>query len=95
MLFCGLVLLFIVRVCHAFLFVHCSAVVTCWEMANLFALMYVMLFVLCHFYTCGVLGKTRYLIVLISDLSLLTYFLLFLVSNIFARVLCLVQVCCK
>ena len=30
------------RICHTFLSVHCSAVVTCWERAGLLALLYVM-----------------------------------------------------
>ena len=34
---------YLFRVCHAFLSVHCSLVVTCWERANLFTLVFVML----------------------------------------------------
>ena len=41
--------LFIFRVCNAFLSVHCSLVVTCWERANLLALMWDVLLYLCHF----------------------------------------------
>ena len=72
--FCGPYLLFIFPVCHAFLYVHCSVVVTCWERANLLALLYVMFS--CGFVTCpcGVLGQVWYLIVSIPDLCLLTYF---------------------
>ena len=40
--FCGPVLLFMFRVCPAVLFVHCSLMVTCWERANLLALLYVL-----------------------------------------------------
>ena len=40
--FCGSFLLFMFRVCHAFLSVHCSLVVTCWERAGHLALLYVM-----------------------------------------------------
>ena len=40
-LFCGSFLLFMFCVCHAFLSVHCKLVVTCWERANLLALLYV------------------------------------------------------
>ena len=32
------------RACHAFLSVHCSLVVICWERANLLALLYVMFY---------------------------------------------------
>ena len=47
---CTSALLFMLRVYHAFLSVHCSLVVTCWKRANLFALLCVifLLFVL-HF----------------------------------------------
>ena len=65
------------RICHAFLSVHCSLVVTCLERANLLALVFVMLS--CFFFVtfpCGVLGKVWYLIVSIPDLCLLTYFVL-------------------
>ena len=60
------------RVCHAFLPVHCSLVVTCWERANLLALLYVMFS--CVFVTvpCGLPDQEWYLIVLIPDLCLLT-----------------------
>ena len=37
-------MLFRFRVCHDFLSVHCSLVVTCSERAGLFALLYVMFF---------------------------------------------------
>ena len=59
--------------CHAFLSVRCSLVVTCWERANHLALVCVLIF---HFPTfpCGVLGQMWYLIVSISDLCLLNYF---------------------
>ena len=62
------------RVCHAFLSVHCSLVVTCWERADLLALLYVMFY--CVFVTvlCGVLGQVWCLIVSIPYLCLLSYF---------------------
>ena len=62
------------RVCQAFLSVHCSLVVTCWESADLLAPLSVM--VSCVFVTfpCGVLGQVWYLIVSVPDLYLLTYF---------------------
>ena len=37
--FCGSFLLVMFCVCHAFLSVHCSLVVTCWERAGLMALL--------------------------------------------------------
>ena len=43
-LFCGSFLLFMFLVCQVFLSVHCSLVVTCWEMAVLLALLYVMFY---------------------------------------------------
>ena len=45
--------------------------ITCWEMADLLALLYVLF---CHFVPYGVLGQMRYLIVSISDHCLLSYF---------------------
>ena len=42
--FCGSFLLFMFRVCHAFLSVHCSLVVTCWERTGLLALFYAMFY---------------------------------------------------
>ena len=48
--------------------------VTCWERADLLALMFVMSN--CDFVTspCGILGQVWYLIVLIPDLCCLSYF---------------------
>ena len=58
--FCHLCFMF---VCHAVLSVPCSHLVTCWERADLLALLYVMFS--CDFVTFpyGVLGQVRYLIV--------------------------------
>ena len=43
-------MLFMYHVCHAFFSVHCSLVVTCWERAELLALLCVMfLFCFCLF----------------------------------------------
>ena len=66
-------LLFMFRVCLFFLSVHCSLVVTCWEMADLLALLYVMFY--CVFVTlpCGVLGQEWRLTVSIPDVCLLSY----------------------
>ena len=61
-------------VCHAFLPVHCSLMVTSMERAGLLALLCAMFY--CVFVTspCGVLGQMWYLIVSIPDICLLTYF---------------------
>ena len=48
-------MLFIFPFCHAFLFVHCSLVVTCWERNGLLALLYVMFHCVLVTYPCGVL----------------------------------------
>ena len=60
-------------VCHAFAFVHCCLVVTCWEIADIFDLD---CYVYCVFVTfpCGILGKLWYLIVSIPDFCHLSYF---------------------
>ena len=65
---------FMYCVCHAFASVHCCLVVTCWERADLLALV---CYVYCDFITFpfGVLGQVWYLIVLIPDLCCLSYFL--------------------
>ena len=65
---------FMFRVCHAFLSDQCSLVVTCWERANLLALLCVMLYCVFVSFPCGFLGQVWYLIVSIPDLYLLTYF---------------------
>ena len=61
------------RVCHAFLSVHCSLVVNCWERVSLLALLYVMFSCVFATFPCGVIGQVWYLIVLIPDLCLLNY----------------------
>ena len=62
------------RDCHAVLFVHCSLMVTCWKMANLFALLCVVFSCVFVTFPYGVLGQAWYLIVSIPDLCLLRYF---------------------
>ena len=62
------------RVCNAFVSVHCSPVVTCWERGNLLALLYVMFYCVFCYFPCGVLGQVWLLITSIPDLCLLTYF---------------------
>ena len=69
------VLLFVIYVfcLYAFLYVHCSLVVTCRERASLLALLYVMLYCVFVTFPSGVLGQVCYLIVLIITFaSLLT-----------------------
>ena len=68
--FCGSILLFMFHVCHAFMSVHYSLVVTCWEMAGLLATLCVMFSCIFVFFPCGVLGRVWYLIVSISDLRI-------------------------
>ena len=75
-LLCGSFLLFMFRVNHAFLSVHCSLVVTCWERVNLLALVCVMFYCVFVTFPYVVLGQVWYLIVSISDLCLLNYFVL-------------------
>ena len=59
------------RVCHVFLPVHCSLLVTSWEMAVLLVLLYVMFY---HI-PGGVLSQAWCLFVSIPDLCPLSYFL--------------------
>ena len=72
-LFCGSFVLFMPCVCHAFVSVHFCLVVTCWERADLLALVYDVL--LC-FVTlqCGILGQVWCLIVSRPDLCHLSCF---------------------
>ena len=72
--FCGSFLLFMFRVCHAFLSVHCSLVVIGWERADLLAPLCVMFSCVFVTFPCGVLSQMWYLIVSIPDLYPLTYF---------------------
>ena len=61
------------RVCHPFLSVHCSLMVTCLVRANLLAFSYVMFSCVFVTFSCAVLGQVWYLIVSIPDLCLLTF----------------------
>ena len=60
-------------VSHVFMSVHCCLVVTCWERADLLALVGDLY---CIFVTfpCGILGQVCYLIVSFSDLCFLSCF---------------------
>ena len=64
---------FVSCVSHAFVSVHCCLVVTCWERADLLALVGD---VYCIFDTfpCGILGHVWYLIVSFPVLCRLSYF---------------------
>ena len=66
------------RMCLAFAMPFCGAVymclvVTCWERADLLALVCGVKLRVCHF-PFGILGQVWYLIVSIPDLNTLTYF---------------------
>ena len=67
--FCGS---FVSCVSHAFAFVHCCLVVTCWKRTDLLALD---VDVYCIFVTfpCGILGQVWYLIVSFPNLCRLSY----------------------
>ena len=65
-------MLFVSCVSHAFASVHFCLVVTCWERADLLALVGdVYVFVT---FPCGILGQVWYLIVSFPDLCHLSYF---------------------
>ena len=70
-------MLFMSCVCHAFASVHCYLVVTCWERADILALVCDVLLCFVTF-PCGILSQVWNLIVLISDLCQLSYFPKFL-----------------
>ena len=53
--------------------VYMCFLVTCWERADLLALVCGVLLLVCHF-SIGILGQVWYLIVSIPDLCTLTYF---------------------
>ena len=47
--FCGTLILFVLNVCNAVLSVPSSPVVTCWERADLLALVFDVFLCFCHF----------------------------------------------
>ena len=71
--FCGSFVFFVSCLSHAFASVHCCLVVTCWERADLLALVGD---VYCFFVTfpCGILDQVWFLILSFPDLCLLSYF---------------------
>ena len=75
-IFCGSFLLFVFRVClcYTFVSVPCSFVITCWERADLLALLCVMFLCVFVTFSYGVPGQVWYLIVSNPDLCLLPYF---------------------
>ena len=77
-------------VCQAFASVHCCLVVTCWEMADLLALV---CDVNCVFVTfpCGILGQVWYLIVLIVFFAAFLTFLTTIFFFYFLQVLGIVD----
>ena len=66
-------MLFLYCVYHAFASAHCCLVVTCWERADLLALVCGVKLVVVTF-PFGILGQVWYLIVSIPDLCPLSYF---------------------
>ena len=60
-------------VSHAFAPVHCCLVVTCWERADLLALVGGVYYIFVTF-PCGVLDQVWYMIVSFPDLCRLSYF---------------------
>ena len=64
---------FVSCVSHAFASVHCCLVVTCWEKADLLALVGDVYCIFVNF-PCGILGQVWYLIVSFPDLCHLSYF---------------------
>ena len=73
-LFC---LVFAMSLCAS---VYMCFAVTCWERADLFALVCGVLLCVFHF-PIGILGQVWYLIVSIPDLSTLTYFYRILINT--------------
>ena len=62
------------HVCHDFLSVHCSLVVTCWERAKILAFLCLMFICVFVTFTCGVLGQVWYFIFLfLIFASILTF----------------------
>ena len=79
------------HVCHIFLSVHCSLVVTCWKRADLLALLSVMVYCVFVTFPYGILCQVWCLIVSVPDLGLLSYF----ACNIKIKTLCLWVPSCK
>ena len=65
---------FVSCVSHALASVHCCLVVTCWDWADLLALVGEVYCVFFVTFPCGILGQVWYLIVLFPDLCHLSCF---------------------
>ena len=70
----GSVFVICVCLCHTVLSISYSFVVTCWEKADLLALLYMMFSCVFVTFPYGVSGQVWYFIVLIPDLCFLLYF---------------------
>ena len=66
--------MFHVWLCHAILSVPCGLVVTCWEGADLLAILCVVFYCVFVAFSCGVLGWVWCLVLSFPDLCLLLYF---------------------
>ena len=71
-----IIYVFMSCVFYAFASVHCSLVVTCWERADLLALVGNVYCFLVTF-SCGILGQLWYLILLFPDLCHPSYYMYF------------------
>ena len=85
--------IFYVFICLVFAMSLCASVymclvVTCWENADLLALVCGVLLWVCHF-PIGILGQVWYLVVSIPDLCILTYFELINDHSFKFRITCL------
>ena len=69
--------------CHIFLSVSCSLVVTCWEKAGLLVLLYVMFMCVFVTFPSDILRQVWYLMVSIPDICLLPYFGISFMSTLF------------
>ena len=68
--------LFLFGICHAFLSVYCSLVVTCRERANLLVPVYVMFSCVFVTFSSSVLGQVSWVLDCIDSRSLPSYLLL-------------------
>ena len=70
--------MFLSCVSHAYAFVHYCLVVTCWERADLLAIVGDVYCIFVSF-PCGILGQVWYLTVSLPDLCILSYFKTYLI----------------
>ena len=73
-------------VSNAFAAVHCCLVVTCWERADLLALVSD-IYCISVTFPCGILGQVWYLIVSFPDLCILSYFNKYITSPLIVTLL--------